>query len=58
MRALFLIPRADPPTLKKKDRWTPNFNHFIAQCTVKDYKDRPTVKTLLEVRHDVTNILL
>lgn len=43
MRALFLIPRGEPPTFKKKDKWSPNFVHFVSQCLKKDYLQRPTV---------------
>ena len=47
MRALFMIPKSDPPTLES-DQWSQEFKDFIADCLVKSPKDRPTAKDLLE----------
>ena len=35
MRALFLIPRNNPPRLKKNKRYTKKFEHFIETVLVK-----------------------
>lgn len=46
---MFIIATGDhpPPTLNDKDKWSANFHDFIAQCLIKDPKDRPTAATLL-----------
>ncbi|KAL7668123.1 hypothetical protein ACOME3_008838 [Neoechinorhynchus agilis] len=40
MRALFLIPRSQPPKLRSK-KWTKKFHSFIEQCMIKEYRKRP-----------------
>ena len=47
MRAIFLIPSREPPTLKNPEAWSREFNHFVAQCLKKSYTTRPTVAQLL-----------
>lgn len=49
MRALFIIATGDnpPPTLKEKEKWSPEFHDFIAQCLIKDPKSRPNARNLL-----------
>lgn len=54
MRALFLIPRNDPPRLKDKKKWSPAFQDFVAHCLTKDFRSRPDATKLLTHRfiHD------
>ncbi|XP_065177918.1 misshapen-like kinase 1 [Sycon ciliatum] len=49
MRALFLIPRNQPPRLKSR-KWSRKFMHFVEQCLLKDFRRRQTVDELLQ--HD------
>lgn len=49
MRALFLIPRSDPPRLKSKKAWSKRFHNFTQTCLLKDYHRRPTADQLLQV---------
>lgn len=51
MRALFLMSKSGfkPPTLKEKDKWSPNFHSFIKAALTKNPKKRPTAERLLEV---------
>ena len=46
---MFRVPSMPSPTLKKADKYTPDFNDFIAQCLIKDPKQRPTTAELLKV---------
>ncbi|KXJ16260.1 misshapen-like kinase 1 [Exaiptasia diaphana] len=48
MRALFLIPRSDPPRLKSKKSWSKRFHNFVNTCLIKDYQFRPTADQLLQ----------
>ncbi|KAK3752996.1 hypothetical protein QZH41_016310 [Actinostola sp. cb2023] len=48
MRALFLIPRSDPPRLKSKKAWSKRFHNFVNTCLIKDYQHRPTADQLLQ----------
>ncbi|CAJ0610287.1 unnamed protein product [Cylicocyclus nassatus] len=48
MRAIFMIPTKPPPTFKKPDEWSPEFNDFIKQCLVKKPDDRKTASQLVE----------
>jgi serine/threonine protein kinase len=47
MRAIFQIPSRSPPTLTNPEKWSADFNDFIAKCCVKDQKERPTATTML-----------
>uniref|UniRef100_A0A0K0DNL7 non-specific serine/threonine protein kinase n=1 Tax=Angiostrongylus cantonensis TaxID=6313 RepID=A0A0K0DNL7_ANGCA len=49
MRAIFMIPTKPPPTFKKPDEWSEEFNDFIKQCLVKKPEDRKTASQLVEV---------
>ena len=49
MRALFLIPRSDPPKLKSKKSWSKKFHNFVNTCLMKDYQQRPSADQLLQV---------
>jgi serine/threonine protein kinase len=51
LRAIFQIPNKAPPTLTEKEKWSDEFNDFIAQCLAKSPEDRPTSKVLLNVSH-------
>ena len=35
-RAIFQIPKAEPPTLTHPDEWSENLNDFLRHCLVKD----------------------
>ncbi|XP_039769110.1 myosin-IIIb [Ornithorhynchus anatinus] len=48
VKTLFKIPRNPPPTLLHPEKWCRGFNHFIAQCLIKDFENRPSVTHLLE----------
>jgi len=50
MRALFLIPRSEPPRLRSKRSWSKKFRDFVTVCLIKDYLQRPTAEQLLQ--HD------
>jgi serine/threonine-protein kinase 24/25/MST4 len=47
MRALFLIPRNDPPRLKGRD-WSEVFKDFVAACLQKDPRQRPSATAMLQ----------
>lgn len=47
MRALFLIPRNNPPRLRNGRKWSKKFNTFIETVLVKDYTMRPFTEKLL-----------
>lgn len=47
MRAIFQIPSRQPPTLTETEKWSKEFNDFIACCCKKDQKERPNPKELL-----------
>jgi len=48
LRAIFVIPKSDPPTLKDKTKWSKDFNDFLKICLVKDPEKRPDASTLFE----------
>ncbi|EKX51664.1 hypothetical protein GUITHDRAFT_66089, partial [Guillardia theta CCMP2712] len=47
-RAIFLIPKSEPPTLKEPERWSPEFNEFLSMCLEKDPSLRPNPTHLLQ----------
>nr|XP_032833575.1 mitogen-activated protein kinase kinase kinase kinase 4-like isoform X1 [Petromyzon marinus] len=47
MRALFLIPRNQPPRLKSK-KWSKRFLSFVENCLIKNYTQRPSTEQLLK----------
>lgn len=49
MRALFLMSKSGfkPPTLKEKNKWSPQFHHFIKTALTKNPKKRPPADRLL-----------
>ena len=55
MRVLFLIPKNPPPTLTVPNKWSKDFNEFIAQCLTKNPEQRPDVIDLLEVSSSVNS---
>ena len=50
MRAIFMIPNSDPPTLPEPERWSADFHDFIRVSCQKNPEKRPTALELLE-RH-------
>lgn len=40
LRAMFVIPTRPPPRLSEPEKWSPEFNDFIAKCLVKDPNQR------------------
>lgn len=47
MKALFMIPKCDPPTLADGGDWSSSFRSFISSCLVREPSKRPTVDQLL-----------
>lgn len=47
MRAIFLIPNSEPPTLPDPECWSEDFKDFLQVCLVKEAKNRPTATELL-----------
>lgn len=48
MRVLFKIPKADPPQLQFKNRWSKDFHDFLSHCVVKSPEMRSSAGDLLE----------
>ncbi|XP_063901410.1 serine/threonine-protein kinase 4-like [Zophobas morio] len=48
VRAMFIIPSKPPSTLQNKEKFSKEFNDFIARCLKKIPSDRPDAKDLLE----------
>ncbi|ORC83606.1 protein kinase [Trypanosoma theileri] len=46
-RALFMIPKVDPPTLHDKERWSPQMVLFLKRLLTKDHNMRPTAAMML-----------
>ena len=47
-RAIFQIPKADPPTMTKPEDWSANLNDFLRHCLAKDPAERPHPAELLK----------
>jgi len=50
MRAIFVIPARPPPKLEQPEKFSEEFNEFIALCLVKKPEDRMTASQLLETK--------
>jgi len=48
LRAIFVIPKSDPPTLRQPTKWSEDFNNFLRVCLVKDPNKRPNATELLK----------
>ncbi|XP_056679257.1 serine/threonine-protein kinase 3 isoform X3 [Monodelphis domestica] len=48
MRAIFMIPTNPPPTFRKPEFWTDEFNDFVKKCLVKNPEQRATATQLLQ----------
>lgn len=48
MRAIFMIPSKPPPKLSEADRFSKEFNDFIAKCLIKNPEQRPTAADMLK----------
>lgn len=46
-RAVFMIPREEPPTLQHKDQWSPQMSFFIKRLLTKNKDGRPSAATML-----------
>jgi len=69
MRALFMIPKSDAPTLTEPEKWSTSMVSFIHMCLQKDMKNRKTAEELanhpfvadtiskLESNHGVSEVL-
>ena len=44
MRVLFRIPKADPPKLSDRGKWSNNFHQFVQQCLVKNPSSRSSAE--------------
>jgi serine/threonine protein kinase len=47
MRAIFIIPTKDSPTLEDPSRWSAEMNDFLSKCVVKDPAGRASAEALL-----------
>lgn len=47
-KVIWMIPQCPPPALKNPQKFSPEFNHFIAYTLVKDPEKRPSAAQLLE----------
>lgn len=47
MRAIFMIPTSDPPTLPEPEKWSDEFNDFLKVCLQKNPAVRPSAEDLL-----------
>lgn len=47
MRAIFIIPNSEPPTMPNPSEWSADFNNFLKICLVKNPANRPSAKQLL-----------
>lgn len=50
MKVLFLIPKAEPPTVPAGGQWSADFRDFVACCLKKNPAERPTGRQLLKHR--------
>ncbi|KXZ43163.1 hypothetical protein GPECTOR_99g798 [Gonium pectorale] len=50
LRVIFMISRDPPPRLAQPERWSPVFIDFASQALIKDPKQRPTARYLLQHR--------
>ena len=46
MKVLFMIPRCEPPSFERPERWTEEFRDFVRCCLTKDRTDRPSAEEL------------
>jgi len=54
MRAIFMIPNSDPPTLPDPSKWSVDFNDFLKVCLVKNPDKRPSATQLLKSHPFIT----
>jgi len=48
MRAIFMIPSRPPPKPSEPEKWSKDFNDFVAQCLIKNPENRPVAGDLLK----------
>lgn len=48
LQALFLISTKPPPTLTQPEMWSPQFNHLLECCLVRDQSKRLSAAELLQ----------
>jgi len=49
LRVIFLIPQKPSATLANPEKWSKEFNAFIARCLNKNVDARPSAEELLKV---------
>jgi len=54
LKAIFIIPKSDPPTLSNPQKWSKELNDFLKQCLVKDPTKRPSAAELLKSHPFIT----
>jgi len=47
LRAIFVIPKSDPPVLRDQAKWSDEFHQFLKVCLNKDASKRPSATELL-----------
>ncbi|KAG2450362.1 hypothetical protein HYH02_004867 [Chlamydomonas schloesseri] len=53
LRVIFMISRDPPPRLAQPEKWSPVFIDFVSQALIKDPKQRPAARYLLQHRFTV-----
>ncbi|PNW80428.1 hypothetical protein CHLRE_07g317300v5 [Chlamydomonas reinhardtii] len=53
LRVIFMISRDPPPRLSQPEKWSPVFIDFVSQALIKDPKQRPAARYLLQHRFAV-----
>jgi serine/threonine protein kinase len=48
-QVIFMIPRNPPPKLRQPEKFSAEFNDFLAKCLVKDPTQRASAEELLKV---------
>ncbi|GIM11358.1 hypothetical protein Vretimale_14891, partial [Volvox reticuliferus] len=54
LRVIFMISRDPPPRLSQPEQWSPVFQDFVSQALLKNHKQRPSARYLLQHRFTMT----